>query len=51
MIRFAPPLTITRELLDQAIGAWTRVLRRKEQELGLAATDARTVLQEDSLLA
>jgi ornithine--oxo-acid transaminase len=40
VIRFAPPLTITRELIDQAIDALEQVLRLKQRELGLGRAAA-----------
>jgi ornithine--oxo-acid transaminase len=33
VLRFAPPLTITREQIDWALGQWTDVLREAENEL------------------
>jgi ornithine--oxo-acid transaminase len=38
VIRFAPPLTITRELVDRAVEVFRRVVRERRVELGLAAT-------------
>lgn len=35
VIRFAPPLTITRELIDRAVGALRAVVAGKARELGL----------------
>jgi ornithine--oxo-acid transaminase len=36
VIRFAPPLTITYELMDRAVDAFHRVARQRHRELGLA---------------
>jgi ornithine--oxo-acid transaminase len=36
VIRFAPPLTITRELMDRAVDVFHRVARERHRELGLA---------------
>jgi ornithine--oxo-acid transaminase len=36
VIRFAPPLTITHELMDRAVDAFHRVARERHRELGLA---------------
>lgn len=36
VIRFAPPLTITYELMDRAVEIFRGVVRQKHQELGLA---------------
>jgi ornithine--oxo-acid transaminase len=35
VIRFAPPLTITRELIDRAVAAFRKVVVDKARELGL----------------
>lgn len=35
VIRFAPPLTISYELMDRAVGVFREVARRKHRELGL----------------
>ena len=36
VIRFAPPLTISRELMDRAVESFRRVCHEKVRELGLA---------------
>jgi ornithine--oxo-acid transaminase len=38
VIRFAPPLTITRELVDSAVGIFRKVVRAKHAELGLSGS-------------
>lgn len=40
VIRFAPPLTITRELIDRAVAIFREVALRRRGELGLSAADA-----------
>jgi ornithine--oxo-acid transaminase len=37
VIRFAPPLTITRDLIDRAVDIFQEVVLRKHRELALRA--------------
>jgi ornithine--oxo-acid transaminase len=42
VIRFAPPLTITPQLIDRAVAVFRRVAMDKHAELGLGAREPAT---------
>ena len=37
VIRFAPPLTISKALIDRAVEIFSQVIARKQKELGIAS--------------
>ena len=49
VIRFAPPLTITRELIDRAVAAFRQVVLDKRSELALGASRCATTAPDPAL--